>query len=161
MRGLLLGFGLAVATACSGGGRAPAASGSASGASGSAVPSTTPGVRMPSAANVSPVQDLLTAPELAPYWHPDQPGRVPVRLVENPNSTDRPVFPLHGADVVWIAASAATPGSAYVEVTFQLVDGLLELTARYPIEGVTARATYVPLQPSGWSRTGAVRVTEQ
>ena len=114
----------------------------------------------PPAASDSPIQDLLTAPELAPYWHADRPGRVPVRIVENPLSTDRPVFAMHGAPVQWIPASAATAGTAYVEVGFQLVDGLLDLTARYPIEGVTARATYVPLTPSGWRRSGPIRLVE-
>lgn len=108
----------------------------------------------------SPVQQLITAAELAPYWHADRPGRLPIRIVENPNSTDRPSFEMFGAPVQWIAPAAATAGTAYVEVTFSLVDGLLELSLRYPIEGVTARATFVP-QGQGWIRQTPVRVVEE
>ncbi|MBL0212649.1 MAG: hypothetical protein IPQ07_02065 [Myxococcales bacterium] len=120
-----------------------------------------PSVTSPSAATgtLSPVQQLITAAELAPYWHTDRAGRLPIRIVENPNSTDRPSFEMFGAPVQWIAPAAATPGSAYVEVSFSLVDGILELSLRYRIEGVTARASFVPQGPA-WVRNGPVRVAE-
>ncbi len=114
----------------------------------------------PAAAASSPVQQLVTSPELAPYWHADQPGRVPVRLVVNPASSDRPVFAMFGQPVVWIERAAATAGTAFVEVQFVLVDGLLELSLHYPIEGVVARATFVPVG-DGWRREGAIRVVER
>ena len=108
----------------------------------------------------SPVQQLLTSAELKPYWHPDQAGRVPVRIVENALSDDRPVFDLLGAPVQWVKPEAATGGGAFVKVEFQLVDGLLNLSAHYPVEGVTARATFVPDGPA-WALVGAVRITEK
>lgn len=150
-------FGLIVATAC-GRSASPGAEPPPKAEPGApAVPATPPPT--PATGAGSPVQQLLTAPELAPYWHADRQGRVPVRIVENPNSTDRPSFEMHGAPVQWISPAAATAGTAYVELTFSLVDGILELSARYPIEGVTARASFVP-QGQAWVRTGAVRVTE-
>jgi hypothetical protein len=102
---------------------------------------------------------LITAPELAPYWHADRPGRLPIRVVENPNSADRPSFEMFGASVQWITPAEATTGTAYVEVLFALVDGILELSLRYPIEGITARATFLP-HGQTWVREGPVRVVE-
>jgi len=108
----------------------------------------------------SPLVDLITSEELEPYWHTSQPGRVPVRIVADPNSTDRPAFQLLGAPVEWITPEQGAPGTAYVVVEFQLVDGLLNLSLRYPIEGIRASAVYVP-NGAGWARTGPVRVVEE
>lgn len=114
----------------------------------------------PAAPSDSPLVDLVTSPALAPYWHADRAGRVPVRIVADPNSSDRPAFQLLGSPVQWITAAEATPGSAYLVVEFQLVDGLLNLSVRYPIEGVRASAVYVP-HGDAWVRTAPVRVVEE
>jgi hypothetical protein len=85
---------------------------------------------------------------------------VPVRIVANPNSTDRPAFQMLGAPVQWISPDQVAPGDACVTVDFQLVDGLLNLTLRYAVEGVRASAVYVP-DGDGWARVGRVTVTEE
>ncbi|MCA9536700.1 MAG: hypothetical protein KC593_23620 [Myxococcales bacterium] len=112
------------------------------------------------ASSDSPLVDLVRSDALRPYWHASLPGRVPVRIVANPNSTDRPAFTLLGAPVVWITPEQAEPGSAFLVVDFQLVDGLLNLSVRYPVEGIRASAVYVP-SGDGWERTGPVRVVEE
>lgn len=114
----------------------------------------------PAAPSDSPLVDLVTSPALAPYFHADVAGRVPVRIVADPNSTDRPDFRLLGQPVQWIPAADATPGSAYLVVEFQLVDGLLNLSVRYPIESVRASAVYAP-DGDSWVRMAPVRVVEE
>ena len=107
----------------------------------------------------SPLEQLIKSAELGPYWHADQAGRVPVRIVENPNSSDRPAFTMFGAPVQWIDRSLAAAGSAYVEVEFTLTDGVLYLRLAYPIEGVMAKATFFP-DGAGWRRQGRVEIVE-
>ena len=118
---------------------------------------TTPSTAAPTE---SPLVDLVRSDALRPYWHAALPGRVPVRIVANPNSSDRPAFTLLGAPVVWITPEQAEPGSAFLVVDFQLVDGLLNLSVRYPVEGIRASAVYVP-SGDAWVRTGPVRVAEE
>lgn len=131
------------------------------GASPSGEASEDPGATSaPATPSDSPLVDLVTSPALAPYWHADEPGRTPVRIVGDPNSSDRPAFQLLGRPVQWITAAEATPGSAYLVVEFQLVDGLLNLSVRYPIEGIRASAVYVP-RGDAWLRMAPVRVVEE
>ena len=114
----------------------------------------------PATPSDSPLVDLVTSPALAPYWHADEPGRTPVRIVGDPNSSDRPAFQLLGSPVQWITAAEATPGGAYLLVEFQLVDGLLNLSVRYPIEGIRASAVYAP-RGDAWLRMAPVSVVEE
>ena len=113
-----------------------------------------------SALSASPLVDLVTSPALAPYWHADVAGRTPLRIVAAADSSDRPAFQMLGEPVQWIPASEATPGSAYLEVQFQRVDGLLNLSVRYPIEGIRASAVYAP-DGDAWLRTSPVSVVEE
>lgn len=122
-------------------------------------PGPTPSTR-PDAPSDSPLVDLVTSPALAPYWHAEYPGRTPLRIVAAPDSSDRPAFHMGGEPVQWITAAEATPGSAYLEVHFQLVDGLLNLSVRYPVEGIRASAVYAP-DGGGWRRMAPVRVVEE
>lgn len=110
----------------------------------------------------TPVDVVLTSPLMAPYWHPEVPGRVPVQLVRDDRFTIRPEFQLAGAPVRWIDRSERVPGQPAVEFSFELTDGLLTVTATYAVEGVAAQATFVPRTGGdGWDLTGPVRVVER
>ncbi len=129
---------------------------------GSATPPTAPPTAPPTGAPGSPVEVVLTSPLLAPYWHADRPGRVPVLLIRNERFTLRPEFDLGGAPVRWIDRSELAAGQAAVEFNFENTDGLLTVTATYAVEGVAAQATFVPHGAGdGWDLTGPVRLVER
>jgi len=84
---------------------------------------------------------------MAKYWHPDTPGRDPLRIVRSPHFPESPAFRMFGSAVVWIDPSEASRGTAYLQITsFEATATRMHVAYEYPVEGVSTR---VELRPSG------------
>jgi hypothetical protein len=96
------------------------------------------------------VEKALNLRELGPYWHVDQPGRDPLRIV-NSRLVPQVKLMMFGSPVDWIAPVAAREGTAYFEVTgLRATKTMATLEFAYPIEGVVGTVTFRH-QGASWS----------
>ncbi len=88
------------------------------------------------------VRDTLMLRELGPYWHVDEPGRDPLRIVRTALVPEQ-TLTMFGSPVVWIDESAATKGTAFLRITaLAATRTKATLSFEYPIEGVVGTATF-------------------
>jgi hypothetical protein len=100
-------------------------------------------VDLPPALRLRVLEQALQIDGMSKHWRPEMPGRDPLRVVKTAAFPDQPQFKMFGSPAVWIAPSAATPGSAYLEVTrLDSTKTRIEIEFRYPVEGVSAQAVF-------------------
>ena len=96
------------------------------------------------------VQQTLDIDRLAPFWHPDNPGREPLRLVRSPFLASiagpalKPTLMMFGSKVEWIEPSATKDGRPYFEFTkLEATKRGVELHFRYPVEGLIGSVVFL------------------
>lgn len=101
-------------------------------------------VALPASELAPLVEQVLDLRALSPFWHPDQPGRKPVRIA--PRSAFEGVQPWHklGVPVQFVEASRArADGQPFFEVTkIDATATRLELRFEYAVEGIVGGATF-------------------
>lgn len=116
-------------------------------------------VSLPPAEQTVLFEKLLLSDTLTPYWHVDKPGRDPLRIVKTSAVPASP-YKMFGSDVVWIDASAATKGTAYLELPeLRATKTRATLSFAYPIEGVRGDAIFS--KASGEWRLVSVKLAER
>jgi len=91
------------------------------------------------------LEKVLILDVLAPYWHPSNAGRKPLRIVKNASFAENPTFMMFGEDVTWIDRTEAKPGTAYFDITaFNASKTKVHVEFAYPIEGVRGSCDLVP-----------------
>ncbi len=97
------------------------------------------------------LQRALDVHEASPFWHPDKPGRDPLRITKSDFIPDQPVFTMFGSPVKWIDPSEAKPGSAFLKVTgFTTSKTRVYVSYTYPVEGMSAKVELRPSETDDW-----------
>jgi len=90
----------------------------------------------------SMLRQTLNLPSLSPYWHPNVPGRDPLRIVKTPLVSESKLM-MFGSQVVWIDDAEAKKGVSFLRITsLSASKTKATLTFEYPIEGVLGTATF-------------------
>lgn len=90
----------------------------------------------------SMLRKALNLPELSPYWHPNVPGRDPLRIVKTPLLSEQQLT-MFGSQVVWIEEAEAKKGVAFFRITkLAATRTKATLSFEYPVEGVLGSATF-------------------
>ena len=85
----------------------------------------------------------LDTDSMSKHWHPDKPGRDPLRIVKNEWFSAMPRLNMFGSTVVWIDRDNAKPETAYFEITkLEATSTRVDIEFRYPIEGVLGHAAF-------------------
>jgi hypothetical protein len=88
---------------------------------------------------------VLNLSELSPHWHPDKPGRDPLRIVKSPHLPEQPLT-MFGSPVSFVEESDAVKMSktlAYLRILrLESTSSRATVVVTYPVEGITATATF-------------------
>lgn len=99
------------------------------------------------------LEQMLLDRSLSPYWHVDRPGRDPLRIVRTPLVPATPLT-MFGSPVVWIDASEARTGTAYLTISrLEANKTRATLAFAYPIEGVAGTIRYRRSFSGDWTVT--------
>ncbi len=84
------------------------------------------------------VGQVLNLDLLAKYWHPEKPGRDPLRVVENEVVSDAPSFKMFGSPVLYASkAELQSAKHAYFELTkLEATATRVRIDFEYEVEGV-------------------------
>ena len=151
---------VAFLVACSGGSSSPGAATATSAPSAPLAPSaataepgpaSSPGAAgQPAADDLGPLlQTVLDMPELVGFWHPDQPGRKPLRVAITEPVKSRPPLRMFGVPVEYVEPSAGGPHVVFGHVDRNGNDAHVGLS--YPAEGVVARVELRRHDDAKWS----------
>lgn len=95
-------------------------------------------------------RQVLNASEISPYWHPDKPGRDPLRIVKSVHLPEQPLT-MFGSPVVFVEeAEAIRMGKklAYLRVLrLDATSSSATVVVTYPVEGITATSTFRRRRP--------------
>lgn len=107
------------------------------------------------------LKQTLNLGEIAKYWHPDKPGRDPLRIVRTPLVAEESLT-MFGSPVVWIAEADAKKGSAYFTVTkLEATKTKATVAFAYPVEGVVGTAVFKRSAPTDTWRLESATVAER
>jgi hypothetical protein len=88
------------------------------------------------------LKQTLNLSELSKYWHPDKPGRDPLRIVRTPLVVEERLT-MFGSPVVWIDEAEAKKGTAFFTITkLEATKTKATVSFAYPVEGVAGTATF-------------------
>lgn len=100
-------------------------------------------------------QKLLDLDLLAPFWHPEQPGRDPLKLVENQVVAGQPELTIFGSKVVYVdKAEAQRQKLPFFEIT-RLTSSATKarIEFQFPVEGVVGHVEFEK-RFDDWQLTG-------
>lgn len=90
------------------------------------------------------LRQTLNLGEISRYWHPDKPGRDPLRLVRTPLLAEEKLT-MFGSPVTWIDEAEAKKGTAFFTITkIEATKTKATVTFAYPVEGVVGTALFKP-----------------
>jgi len=101
-------------------------------------------VPLPVVVKTKMLQKVLDLDLLAPFWHRDQPGRDPLKVIANDVVADRPELTIFGSKVVYVSkADAETQKLPYFELTKLSASATkARVEFRFPVEGVIGHAEF-------------------
>lgn len=101
-------------------------------------------VPLPVAERDALLQQVLDHAALAPFWHPDHPGRRPLRLETSGALApgDAPAFMLMGAPVALVDAAASGAGPVFRFTALKSSAQRVTIAFAYPVEGVVGTAQF-------------------
>ena len=101
-------------------------------------------VALPAAERTKMLQKVLDLDLLAPFWHRGEPGRDPLKVIENDATADRPELTIFGSKVVWVKkADAEKQKLPYFEIEKLTASATkTRLDFRFPVEGVVGHAEF-------------------
>lgn len=97
------------------------------------------------------VERTLDLDALAPYWHPDRPGRDPLRVITNGIVEGTPEIRMFGSKVVYLEgaqaeiarAQVAKGGKPFFELTkLESAGRRVRIEFRYPVEGISGHVLF-------------------
>ncbi|MBI3201674.1 MAG: hypothetical protein HYZ29_09040 [Myxococcales bacterium] len=101
-------------------------------------------VALPAAEKAKMLQKVLDLDLLAPFWHREQPGRDPLKVIENEATADKPDLTIFGSKVIWVkkgdAQQQKLPFFEFEKLTASATKARLEF--RFPVEGVVGHAEF-------------------
>lgn len=101
-------------------------------------------VPLDAAAKAKMLQKVLDLDLLAPFWHREQPGRDPLKLIDNDVVSDKPELSIFGSNVVYVPKEEAEKKKLpYFEITKLAASATkARIEFRFPVEGVVGHVEF-------------------